>query len=66
MVTYLLFLYTMKGAASLYHTLTTDLRQTFETHPAFTGRKPRYKLAVLLLLGAALGIISYSSAFLFS
>ena len=56
----------MKGAASLYHTLTTDLRQTFETHPAFTGRKPRYKLAVLLLLGAALGIISYSSAFLFS
>lgn len=56
----------MKGAALLYHTLTSSLKAAYETHPAFAGRKPSYQLAVLLIVFAAVSIISYSSTFLFS
>ena len=66
MVTRPLFLYLMKQAATLYHALTTDLRKTYDRHPAFAGRNTRFKIAVTLFLMIAIGIVSYSSTFFFS
>ncbi|HEY1112444.1 MAG TPA: hypothetical protein VGE66_02750 [Chitinophagaceae bacterium] len=56
----------MKQAASLYQSFSTDLKAAYETHPAFAGRKVRYKVAVTLFVITALSIISYSSTCLFS
>lgn len=56
----------MKQAATLYQSFTTDLKAAYETHPAFAGRKVRFRILVILFLMLAFSIISYSSTFLFS
>lgn len=55
----------MKQAATLCLSFSTDLKAAYEKHPAFAGRKVSYKAVVTLFLITALGIISYSSTFLF-
>lgn len=56
----------MKQATAFYDSLTNQLKNVYERHPAFAGRKARFKILVTFFLFVALSIISYSSTFLFS
>jgi hypothetical protein len=56
----------VKQAEALYNFFTRHVAKVYECHPAFAGRKVRFKILVTLFLAVALSIISYSSTFLFS